>query len=61
SFRKIESNINSLEHHGLNRCPDKGIRNFKKYTALGILSYNLHILGKLLIDKSRRKDYKKAA
>ena len=26
----IESNINSLEHHGLNRCPDKGLKNFKK-------------------------------
>lgn len=57
----IESNINSLEYHGLNRCPDKGIKNFKKYTALGVLSYNLHILGKLLIQKSKRRDYKKAA
>jgi hypothetical protein len=57
----IESNINSLEHHGLNRCPDKGIKNFKKYTALGVLSYNLHLLGKMLIDKSKIVRYKKAA
>jgi len=57
----IESNINSLEHHGLNRCPDKGLKNFKKYTALGILSYNLHLLGKLLIDESKTARYKKAA
>ncbi|MGD8781295.1 MAG: hypothetical protein PVH88_20315 [Ignavibacteria bacterium] len=54
----IESNINSPEDHGLNRCPDKGLKNFKKYTSLGILSYNLHQLGKLLeeeIKKQRRK------
>jgi len=57
----IESSINSLEHHGLNRCPDKGLKNFKKYTALGILSYNLHLLGKLLIDESKTARYKKAA
>lgn len=47
----VESNINSLEHHGLNRCPDKGIRNFRRYTALGVLSYNLHLLGKFLNEK----------
>jgi IS5 family transposase len=63
----VESNINSLEYHGLNRCPDKGIKNFKKYAALGVLSYNLHILGKLLIpvsyglEKSKSKERKKAA
>jgi len=63
----VESNINSLEYHGLNRCPDKGIKNFRKYTALGVLSYNLHILGKLLIpvshglEKSKSKERKKAA
>lgn len=45
----VESNINQLEHNGLNRCPDKGVKGFKRYVALGILSYNLHRLGKLLI------------
>lgn len=57
----VESNINSLEYHGLNRCPDKGIKNFRKYTALGVLSYNLHILGKLLIEESKNRAHKKAA
>ena len=45
----VESNINQLEHNGLNRCPDRGEKGFKRYVALGILSYNLHRLGKLLI------------
>ena len=44
----VESNINQLEHHGVNRCPDKGLKGFKRYVALGVLSYNLHRLGKLL-------------
>lgn len=42
----VESNINQLEHNGLNRCPDKGLTNFKRYTALSVLAYNLHWLGK---------------
>lgn len=57
----VESNINSWEYHGLNRCTDKGIKNFRKYKALGVLSYNLHILGKLLIEESKNRAHKKAA
>ena len=49
----IESAINCLEHHGLNRCPDRGLASFKKYTALGVLACNLHKLGNLLADKER--------
>lgn len=45
----VESNINELEHHGLNRCPDKGLHRFKTYTSLAVLSYNLKKLGKILL------------
>lgn len=44
----VESNINSLEHHGLNRCMDKGLRGFKRCVGLSVLAYNLHILGNAL-------------
>lgn len=61
----VESAINALEHHGLNRCPDRGLHNFKKYTALGVLACNLHKLGDLLLQKerilSKNKTFKKAA
>lgn len=30
----IESNINQLEHHGLNHCCDKGIKGFKRCVGL---------------------------
>ena len=44
----VESNINQLEHNGLGRCPDRGIKNFKRYAALSVLSYNLHKLGEYI-------------
>jgi hypothetical protein len=60
SFRKlrhqhhaIESDINCLEHHGLNRCPDKGLHGYKRYAGLGVLAYNLHKIGQQLIQKKR--------
>jgi hypothetical protein len=45
----IESDIHGLEHHGLNRCPDKGLSGYKRYVGLGILAYNLHRIGARLL------------
>ena len=42
----VEGNINSLEHTGLDKCPDRGLESFKKYASLGVLAYNLRQLGK---------------
>ena len=55
----VESAINCLEHHGLNRCPDRGLSHFKKYAALGILACNLHKIGNLLQEKERKKSKNK--
>jgi len=52
----VESNINCLEHHGLNRCPDKGIDGFTRYVGVGILAYNLHKIGNFII-KNKFKKY----
>lgn len=52
----VESNINMLEHHGLNRCPDKGLRGLKEYVGLSMLAYNLHILGNHLIAIAKKKE-----
>ncbi len=51
----IESNINELEHRGLDRCPDKGIGNFKRYISLGVTAYNLKKIGKELISQKLAK------
>ena len=56
---RVESDINSLEHHGLNRCPDKGIEGFERYAGFGILAYNLHKIGNKILEK--RRHLKKAA
>ena len=50
----VESNINCLEHHGLDRCPDKGLAHYKAYAGLGVLAYNLHKIGKPLQEKERQ-------
>lgn len=47
----IESDINALEHHGLDRCPDKGWHGFKRYVGFGVLAYNLHKIGKRLLER----------
>lgn len=41
----VESGINALEVHGLDKCPDHGIDGFKRYIALAILARNLQQLG----------------
>lgn len=52
----VESNINMLEHHGLNRCMDKGLHGFKRNAGLSILAYNLHILGNGLIAQAKTEE-----
>lgn len=52
----VESNINMLEHHGLNRCMDKGLHGFKRCIGLSVLAYNLHILGNILQAADHKKE-----
>jgi transposase, IS5 family len=52
----IESNINELEHRGLDRCPDKGILNYKRYISLAVCAYNLKKIGKFILDKKREEE-----
>ena len=54
----IESNINMLEHHGLNRCMDKGLRGYKRCVGLSVLASNLHILGNALKAKAQAEEEK---
>jgi hypothetical protein len=45
----VESNINELEHRGLNRCPDKGIKGMCRYVGLAVIAYNLRRIGNILL------------
>jgi len=57
----VESAINALENHGLDRCPDRGIDGFKRYVSLAVLGRNLQIIGHSLQQKALNKQQNKAA
>ncbi len=44
----VESSINALENHGLDRCRDHGIKGFERYVGLAVLARNLQIIGHVL-------------
>ena len=44
----VESAINALEVHGLDKCPDHGIDGFKRYVALAIVTRNIRRMGDIL-------------
>jgi hypothetical protein len=44
----VESAINALEVHGLDRCPDHGLDGFKRYVSLAVVGRNIQILGAIL-------------
>lgn len=59
----VESAINALENHGLDRCPDRGLEAFDRYVSLAVVSRNLQILGNIIQQKKvkqerRRKKYR---
>ena len=61
----IESNINELEHRGLDRCPDRGYFHYRTYIAMGVCAYNLKKIGKKILanrlEESLPQKTKKAA
>lgn len=51
----VESAINALEVHGLDKCPDHGIDAFERYVALAVLSRNIQKLGTIKRDRERQR------
>jgi hypothetical protein len=51
----VESAINALEHHGLDRCLDRGLIGFQRYVALAVVARNIHILGHMIQQKQKKK------
>jgi hypothetical protein len=49
----VESDINALEHHGLNRCLDVGLDGYRRYVGYGVLAFNLHVIGRRLVERGR--------
>ncbi|MFH1139323.1 MAG: ISNCY family transposase, partial [Pseudomonadota bacterium] len=51
----IESAINGLENHGLDRCPDHGIIGFRRYVSLSVLARNLEMLGNIIKERELKR------
>ncbi|NLU38725.1 MAG: ISNCY family transposase [Bacteroidales bacterium] len=47
----VESAINAIENHGLDRCRDRGLNGFKRYVALAIVARNIQLIGAVLRNK----------
>jgi len=55
----VESGINALEVHGLDRCLDHGLHGFKRYVALAVVARNIQKLGAELQKKTRKQEKRK--
>lgn len=49
----VESAINALEVHGLDRCLDHGIDGFKRYIALAVVARNIQKIGAILLQREK--------
>lgn len=49
----VESAINGLECHGLDKCKDSGLDSFKRYVGLAMLSRNMSRIGVILQRKEQ--------
>ena len=54
----VESAINALEVHGLDKCPDHGIEGFKRYVALAIVARNIRRIGDMLWQRDVERERK---
>jgi transposase, IS5 family len=52
----VESGINALEVHGLDKCLDHGLKGFKRYVALAVVARNIQKLGSEIIKAKRLKE-----
>ena len=51
----VESGINALEVHGLDKCLDHGIDGFKRYVALAVVSRNIQKIGQIKREAERER------
>lgn len=57
----VESSINALENHGLDRCLDHGIDGFRRYVALSVLARNIQIMGHAIQQKEMKRERRRKA
>lgn len=50
----VESAINALDVHGLDKCPDHGTNGFKRYVAIAIVARNLQHIGAIIHQRDQK-------
>lgn len=50
----VESAINALDIHGLDKCPDHGIKGFERYVAIAIVSRNIQRIGAIIHQQDQK-------
>jgi IS5 family transposase len=57
----VESAINALQVHGLDKCPDHGLPGFKRYVAFAVLARNIHRLGDIVWQRDAERERRRQA
>lgn len=57
----VESAINALEQTGLDRCPDRGLDGFRRYTGIAVLARNIKRLGAVVRQQEIARHKRRAA
>ena len=55
----VESAINALEVHGLDRGLDHGNDGFRRYVAMAVLARNIHRIGDILKQQEQKREKRK--
>ena len=55
----VESAINALEVHGLDKCLDHGIDGFRRYVAFAVVARNIHRIGAILWQQEQKRAKRK--
>lgn len=56
----VESDINAIEVHGLDRCLDYGINGFNRYVALAVTARNIQQVGVIIKKRKLKKQNRKS-
>ena len=51
----VESAINAVENHGLDRCLDHGLAGFKRYVGLAVVARNIQTLGRIIQQRELKR------
>lgn len=51
----IESSVNALKNHGLERCPDHGLHGFKRYVGMAVVARNIQIIGHIIQQRELKR------